>query len=139
VLFFEVADFMGEHTDEAFVGLTVDEGVVESNFFPFPEAGEKGVGFGRALGAVHDGDFSQRELTVLGHGFNFLTEFVIGHGFEFVKEGKDVGGGEVGKKERDGGKDEPSPQPDKRDVLSKDPDDEGEEGDAKSDAKEEAF
>lgn len=44
VFAFEVADFVGEDPDEFGGCLAFDEGIEKGDFFPFPEAGEEGVG-----------------------------------------------------------------------------------------------
>ena len=52
----EVADFVGEHGNEFGRGAFFDERVEEGDLAIFSEAGEKRVGLGRALRAIHDED-----------------------------------------------------------------------------------
>jgi hypothetical protein len=65
---FGVADFMGQDGEEFVLRVGFDQGVVEGDAFGFAEAGEEGVGFGGAAGAVDDGDVSDREVALAGEG-----------------------------------------------------------------------
>ncbi len=85
----EVADFMGEDAEEFGGVVFFDEGVVEGDFLAFSEAGEEGVGFGGAFGAVHHEDAVEWESAALAELLDGGFEFAFGHGGEFVVEGHD--------------------------------------------------
>lgn len=138
VLALEVADFVGENGDEFLGGLLFDEVVVEGDLFAFAEAGEEGVGFCGAAGAVHDGNFGEREFATLGHFVDGVLEFAVGHRFELVEEGEDETGGEVGEEEGKDGDATPGPEPGVVDVV-KDPEDAGDEGDPDEGGEDEGF
>ena len=71
VAFFAVSDFVREDADELAGGVVVDEGVEESDAFGFAEAGEVGIGFGGAFGAVDFEDAAQFVFLRISKGFNF--------------------------------------------------------------------
>lgn len=87
VLFLVMADLVSEDGDEFVWGMLFDEGVEEDNAFEAAEAGEEGVGFSGAAGAIHGID--ALEFKVLGGGefFYFGAEFAWGEGSKFVEEG----------------------------------------------------
>ena len=124
-----MTDFVREDADQFFGGLAFDQGVVESDFLKFAEAGEVGVGFGRAFGAIDDEEADEGEIAFLGHGLDGGFEFAVFHGSEFIEEGQDEARSEESEEEGEDCDGKPSVNPSVGE-SSEEPEDKGDEGDA---------
>ncbi len=128
-----VAYLVGEDADYLFGGELLHECVVEDDALAAAEAGEVGVGVGRAPGAVDDVDVFESELYLGGEGFDAPAQFAFLKGLLLVEEGHDEVGVEEGHEEGEAGEDAPGYNPEvfRNDVV--DPHEDGDDAAADDD------